>query len=99
MTYRLTFLEHAKKEWEHLDQGTREQFRKKLEERKISPRVLKDKLSGMKDCYKIKLRSVGYRLIYRVFDDRIVIQVVAIGKRDKGNAYEVAVFRLETEIE
>ncbi|MDO5667746.1 MAG: hypothetical protein Q4G44_07995 [Alcaligenaceae bacterium] len=27
------------------------------------------RLSGMPDCYKIKLRSVGYRLIYQVNDN------------------------------
>jgi mRNA interferase RelE/StbE len=97
MTYRLTFLLRARKEWEELDWNLREQFRKKLEERKVFPRIEKDKLSGMKDCYKIKLRSVGYRLIYRVFDDRIVIQVVAIGKRDKSAVYETAIFRTETQ--
>lgn len=95
MIYKLTFLARAKKEWENLDQGTREQFRKKLQERKSFPRISKDKLFGMKDCYKVKLRSVGYRLIYRVCDDRIIIQVVAIGKRDKSDAYEVAALRME----
>ena len=60
MIYKLTFLARAKKEWDNLDQGTRAQFRKKLEERKSEPKISKDKLSGMKDCYKIKLRSVGY---------------------------------------
>ena len=37
----------------------------------------------MKDIYKIKLRSLGYRLVYRVDDTRIVVMVVAVGKRDK----------------
>jgi mRNA interferase RelE/StbE len=48
----------------------------------------------MPDCYKIKLRKVGYRLVYRVFDDRIVVQVIAIGKRERDEAYERAARRL-----
>ena len=47
----------------------------------------------MKDCYKIKLRGAGYRLVYRVEDERIVILVVAIGKRERGNVYDSAKHR------
>jgi len=32
--------------------------------------------------YKIKLQSSGYRLIYTIHDERVVVEVVAIGKRD-----------------
>lgn len=44
----------------------------------------------MKDCYKIKLRGAGYRLVYRIEEERIVILVVAIGKRERGNVYDSA---------
>lgn len=37
----------------------------------------------MADCYKIKLRQAGYRLIYRVDDDVVTVSVIAVGKRDK----------------
>jgi len=53
-----------------------------------NPRIISTALSGMKDCYKIKLRATGYRLVYRVFDDRLVIQVIVVGKRDKGEVYK-----------
>jgi len=48
----------------------------------------------MPGCYKIKLRTVGYRLIYRVYDERVVVQVIAIGKRDKNLIYRMALSRL-----
>ena len=32
----------------------------------------------MADCYKIKLRSAGYRLVYQVVDNRLVITVVVL---------------------
>jgi len=35
-----------------------------------------DALHGMKDCYKIMLRGAGYRLVYRVGDERIFILVL-----------------------
>jgi len=87
MTYKLRFLPAALKEWEKLSPPVKQQFKKKLAERLETPRVLADKLSGFDACYKIKLRSVGYRLVYEVVDDELFIYVIAVGKRDKGNVY------------
>lgn len=90
MRYELEFVASALKEWKRLDSNTREQLRKKLKERCENPRVPSAKLHGAKDRYKIKLRSAGYRLIYEVEDDRLVVLVIAIGKRDRSEVYEVA---------
>jgi mRNA interferase RelE/StbE len=95
MSYLVEFLEDAKKEWDKLDHTVQNQFAKKLFERKENPTVLKDKLCGMKDCYKIKLRSVGYRLVYRIYEQKIVIEVIAIGKRDKEGVYRIASVRAD----
>ena len=94
MIYRLTFLLSAKKEWDKLTPTLQKQFKKKLEERLTHPLVLKDKLSGVEHCYKIKLRSSGYRLVYRVIQDEIIVQVIAIGKRDKSYIYDVMMKRV-----
>ena len=42
----------------------------------------KDKLSGYENVYKIKLRNWGYRLVYEVKEDKIIIVVLAIGKQN-----------------
>lgn len=63
MNYSLQFHELALKEWKKLDSSIREQFKKKLAERLQQPRTPSSALSGMRDCYKIKLRSIGYRLV------------------------------------
>ena len=63
MTYSLEFSREALKEWRKLNGTVKAQFKNKLFERLKNPKVPKDKLSNLKDCYKIKLRSVGYRLI------------------------------------
>jgi len=68
MSYSLEFKESALKEWRKLDSSLREQFKKRLAERLEEPRVESARLSGMPDCYMIKLRSTGYRLVYQVFD-------------------------------
>lgn len=80
----------ALKELRKLDGAVRLQFLRKLQERLSNPRVPGDALHGLKDCYKIKLRGAGYRLVYRVEDERIVILVLAIGKRERSSVYEQA---------
>lgn len=90
MSYELEFLESALKEWKALDANTREQFRKKLRERCENPHVPSAKLRGSSDRYKIKLRSAGYRLVYTVEDNRLVVLVIAIGRRDRSEVYEKA---------
>ncbi len=40
--------------------------------------------------YKIKLRSAGYRLVYEVSDRNIVVYVLAVGKRERGEVYKKA---------
>ncbi|MCY1444669.1 mRNA interferase toxin RelE [compost metagenome] len=49
-----------------------------------------DALREMPNHYKIKLHASGYRLVYRVEDERVVVVVVAVGKRERGAAYEKA---------
>lgn len=93
-TYRLTFLRDAEKEWKKLSPTIRDQFRKKLAERLDNPRVPAAKLHGMPDCYKIKLRAAGYRLVYRVDDGRVVVIVVAVGRRDRNAVYKAALGRV-----
>lgn len=93
MTYSLAFKEDALKEWGKLDSNVREQFKKKLEERLLNPRIPASKLSGHNDRFKIKLRGVGYRLVYEVRDSELIVVVVAIGKRERNAVYKTAVKR------
>ena len=93
-TFRLLFKQDAQKEWVNLDSTIREQFKKKLKKRLLSPRVEPDRLNGMKDCYKIKLRSAGYRLVYEVRDQELIVSVVTIGKRERNEVYKTAIKRI-----
>lgn len=92
-TYRLEFFADAKKEWDKLGHTVRTQFQRKLAERLSHPHVPSARLSGMDNCYKIKLRTAGYRLIYQVEDDVLIVAVVAVGKRARGDAYRQAKHR------
>ena len=93
MSFELGFLDDALKEWGKLDGNTREQFKKKLAERLVSPRVPSARLAGQKDRYKIKLRNVGYRLVYEVRDHELIVVVVAVGKRERNAVYKAAAQR------
>lgn len=95
MTYELAFVESALKEWRKLAPQLREQFKAKLGERLRNPHVPSARLHGMPDCYKVKLRAIGYRLVYQVDDGVLLVTVVAVGKRDKGMVYSIAGKRLK----
>jgi mRNA interferase RelE/StbE len=95
MTYRLQFKKSAQKEWNKLGATLKDQLKKKLIERLIGPRVESDKVMGGVDLYKIKLRQSGYRLVYQVKDDLVVVEVIAIGKRERNQAYKNALKRIE----
>ncbi len=93
MRFELGFLDDALKEWGKLDGSIREQFKKKLAERLVTPRISAAQLSGQKDRYKIKLRNVGYRLVYEVREAQLIVVVVAVGKRERNAVYKAAAQR------
>lgn len=90
MNYELEFREQAIKEWEKLPENIRSRFSDILEKRLITPRIPRHKLSGSSNRYKIKLQSLGYRLVYEVVDDRFVVVVIAVGERSKNQVYKAA---------
>jgi mRNA interferase RelE/StbE len=93
MSFELGFLEIALKEWWKLDSVIREQFKAKLAERLVTPHVFSAKLIGNKNRYKIKLRGVGYRLVYEVRDSQLIVVVIAVGKRERNAVYKAAAKR------
>lgn len=93
--FRLRFLPEALDEWKALDGSVREVLRKALKKRLEQPRTPGAQLHGdLRDCYKIKLRKQGYRLVYRVEDDVLIVLVLTIDKREDMAAYRSAVKRL-----
>lgn len=94
MTYKLDFLEEALSEWHKLNPSIKQQLKKKLLKVLENPRVPKNKLSGHSSRYKIKLRSIGYRLVYEVIDNEIIVLVIAVGKRENNTVYNDANSRM-----
>lgn len=94
MTYNLEFLEEALSDWNKLNPSIKQPLKKKLRKVLENPRVPKNKLSGHPNRYKIKLRSIGYRLVYEVVDNKITVLVIAVGKRENNAVYNDANSRM-----
>lgn len=93
--YRLKFVPDALKEWQNLDGSIKEPLRKALKKRLEQPHMPGAELHGdLHGCYKIKLRKQGYRLVYLVEDDVLVVLVLAIDRREDLAAYHAAMLRL-----
>ncbi len=95
MTYSLEFLDEALAEWRALDGSVKAIFIKQLEKRLTSPHLPGDALHGeLAGLYKIKLRKQGYRLVYAVEDAKLIVLVIAVGKRENEVAYAKAAQRV-----
>lgn len=94
MTYRVKFRTDTLKEWNNLDKAIQQQFARKLKKCVENPHITTTKLRGMPDCYKIKLQASGFRLVYQVINDELIIAVIAVGKREHSNVYNLASKRL-----
>ena len=82
MSYKLKFLPSALKEWRKLAPEIKEQFKRLLERRLENPHVNTARITGYKNHYKIKLRSIGYRLVYEVEEKEKAVYVICVGRRD-----------------
>lgn len=93
MTDGLRFKDEAVTGWRKLGKLLQDQFKKKLAERLETLHVPASRLYGStpnKPRYKIKARQAGYRLVYEVRDQEVVVVVIAVGKRDRNAVYKAA---------
>ena len=83
MSYELAIHPDAEKEWAKLDGSIKRRFKEKLaKERLKSPRVLKDALRELPDCYKIKITTPQFRLIYHVNDAKKLLTILSVATRN-----------------
>ena len=93
MTYELAFKKSALKEWKKLSLNVREIFARNLKERLINPHIPSASVNGGTNLYKIKLRQLGYRLVYSVSDHTVTVIVLAVGKRNRNEVFDLALSR------
>lgn len=96
LVYDVYCIKSAYKEWESLNHNIKLQFIKKLKKLILEPRIDKNHLRGnLSDCYKIKLKRAGYRLVYQVIDDKVILLIWSVDKRENSDVYDEAVRRIE----
>ena len=91
--YELKFGKQALREWKALDSSIQKQFEKRLAKIVQAPHVPSGRLHGYKNSYRLKLRKAGYRLGYKVYDDLVVVLVIAVGPRADDEVYDDFAFR------
>ncbi len=95
--YKLKFVPDALEEWNKLDGSVKESMRKSLRKQLDQPCMPGSELHGeLRHCYKIKLLKQGYRLVYMVENDELVVLVLAVDKREDAAVYASATARLKT---
>ena len=93
--YRVLLTKESFKEWNKIDHSIRKIFQRKLTSVVLNPIIVNNRLSGkLSNCYKIKLKRAGYRLVYEVRLQTIVLIVWAVDKRDDKKVYDSAISRL-----
>ena len=93
--FRIRFTDEAARDWHKLDNTIKSELMKNLHPHLDNPALESDRLKGvLGDCYKVKAPITGYRLVYRIMDDALIILVVAVGKRQGSAVYKLAAKRI-----
>ncbi|MEH2366220.1 MULTISPECIES: type II toxin-antitoxin system RelE family toxin [unclassified Nostoc] len=82
MSYKVEILKGALKQLKKLSPELQERIQVKIDDLAIEPRPNGvKKLKGKENAYRIRLGE--YRVIYDIFDDILVVNVVEVGHRSK----------------
>ena len=98
MSYKIVLKDEADAELESLSNRERVLVFKQFKKIATSPEL--GQLLGNKNgydlsgCRKMYVDSKRIRIVYKIIDDRIVIEIIAIGKRDELEVYKKASQRL-----
>lgn len=105
MKWRIEYIKEAQKDLKRLDLYNRKIIVKAIEKTAERPLPPPDgigkplgnhstsKLSGF---YKIKLRNLGYRVVYSLVRDKETMKVIVISIRDDDTVYKEAERRIKT---
>ncbi|PSL40923.1 mRNA interferase RelE/StbE [Planomicrobium soli] len=94
--YQLEWTQYSKEDYEQLDGSQKIFVNKALDRIRLMGMEAGQPLSGnLAQCNKLKNKKMGLRVIFREAEGTIqVIQIVAIGKREKEKIYKMAEERL-----
>ena len=98
MTYNLRFKEGVAKDLSKLSSSQEMLVLKQFEKLKTSPQLgspLGNKAGyNLNGCLKMYVDKKKLRIIYRIEDDEIIVEVIVVGKRDDMKVYSEASKRL-----
>lgn len=105
MKWEVYFIDEAQKDMRKLDGSARAQVYKAMEKVSQNP-VSKQEggygtpLGNKRDVnltgfMKVKLKSLGIRIVYRVEEDDGIMRVIIVGIRDDEEVYRMAASRIE----
>ncbi|RNF39368.1 type II toxin-antitoxin system RelE family toxin [Planococcus salinus] len=94
--HQIEWTQYSKEDYDNLDGSQKIFVNKALDRIKLRGMKAGQPLHGnLAQCNKLKNRKMGLRIIFREVQGSIqVIQIVAIGKRDKEKIYKTAEDRL-----
>ena len=88
----------AEKEYLSLDGSVRAMVDKGIARLALRADEIGKPLSGLAGCRELKFRTDGIRVIYRIRDGHVeVVQIIAIGARDKGRVFDLAARRMDSD--
>lgn len=87
--------EHAEKCWKKLPADAKKLFVKQIEKVCRNPALAKPLSGDLARCYKLKLRSLGYRVVYQLDTSQHKLIIIVVGVRNNGKIYETAAKKLE----
>lgn len=99
MKYNVHLIEEAKKEFKQLDNSQKIPVAKQLKQLEISP--YKGKPLGKKfgidltGYYKLYVLKKQIRIIYTVEENKVMVEVISIGRREEFAAYKDAYKRIK----
>lgn len=98
MTYEIRYKDGAVEDLLSFDKGVRKLIIKQIEKISTSPEL--GELLGNKagyelsGCRKMYADNKRIRIVYRIVEDKIIVEVIAIGERDDMAVYKTASDRL-----
>ena len=100
MPYRVTLTSKAADDFRHLDGSLRKPVAKQLKKLETSP-LLGEHLGNragldLTGYYKLYAAKKGVRIVYRVIEQEVIVDVVAIGKREDLAVYQTSLKRISS---
>ncbi|TKB95633.1 MAG: addiction module toxin RelE [Nitrospira sp.] len=100
MPYRVTLTAEAADDFRHLDGSLRKPVAKLLKKLETAPLIgehLGNKAGlDLTGYYKLYAAKKGVRIVYRIIEQAVIVEVVAIGKREDLAVYQTALKRIHS---